>query len=172
MNDSPGFRETQRLRQAWIIGLTLLPAFLAWYVFIVQVVLGRPAGNNPAPDWGVWLILALVGIGLPALLFSARLDVAVEDSGVRIRYFPFLRRFIPWDAIRSAEACTYRPMAHFWGWGIRWSSHEGWAYTASGNHGVRLELADGRRLLLGSQRPGELAETIRARLACPGPSPR
>lgn len=172
MNPEPSFRETQRLRQAWIIGLTLTPALLAWYVFVGQVVLGRTVGSNPAPDWAVWLILALVGIGLPALLFSARLDVAVESTGLRIRYFPFLRRFIPWGAIRSADSCTYRPMAQFWGWGIRWSSSEGWAYTTSGNHGVRLTLADGRRLLIGSQRPGELAETIRARIACPGAGPR
>ncbi len=162
---TPGpFRETQRLRQAWLIGLTLLPAFLAWYVFIVQVVLGQQVGNNPAPDWTVWLIFLLVGIGLPLLVFSARLEVTLTDDGIAIHYFPFLRRFIPFAAISSAEAVAYRPLLDYGGWGIRWSCCHGWAYNASGSHGVRLTLTDGRRVLIGSQRPNELAAAIRARL--------
>ncbi len=160
----PEFREVQRLRQAWLVGLTLLPAFLAWYVFIAQVVLGQEVGNNPAPDWAVWLILLLAGIGLPLLVFSARLEVAVTDEGIAVRYSPFLRRLIRFASVSSAEAVTYRPLLDYGGWGIRWSYCNGWAYNASGNHGVRLTLADGRRVLIGSQRPNELAEAIRARL--------
>lgn len=162
----PLFREDQRLRQAWVIGLTLTPALLAWYVFVAQVLLGQEVGNNPAPDWAVWLILALAGVGLPLLVFTARLRVDVTDAAVTIEYFPFTTRWIRLQEIESAAAVTYRPMRHFWGWGIRWSPSEGWAYTARGHHGVRLKLTDGRRVLIGSQRPNELAESINGRLAC------
>jgi hypothetical protein len=168
----PVFRETQRLRQAWVIGLSLTPALLAWYVFVVQILLGQEVGTNPAPDWAVWLIFALVGVGLPLLVFSARLSLHVDDACLDIHYFPFLRRDIfIWD-IASAEAVTYRPMRLFWGWGIRWSPSQGWAYTARGHHGVRVTLKDGRRLLIGSQRPNELAAAINGRLACAGDEAR
>lgn len=51
----------------------------------------------------------------------------------------------------SAQARSPDPV----GWGIRrgWGGR-GWAYTVSGNRGVLLELADGRHVLLGSQRRG------------------
>jgi hypothetical protein len=168
----PLYRESQRLRQAWVIGLALTPAFVAWYVFIGQVVLGRTVGNNPAPDWAVWLIFALVGVGLPAALFTIRLIVDVTDAAVTVRFGSLVVRWVSLGEVQSAKVVKYRPLRQFWGWGIRWSPHDGWAYTASGNHGVRVTLNDGRSLLIGSQRPGELAESINARLACPGSSPR
>ena len=45
------------------------------------------------------------------------------------------------------------------GWGFRWGS-SGRAYNLRGNRGVQLTLADGGRLLLGSQRADELAAAI------------
>jgi hypothetical protein len=54
----------------------------------------------------------------------------------------------------------YRPIADHGGWGIRSGRDGERALTARGNRGVRLVLADGTRLLIGSQRPEELAETI------------
>jgi hypothetical protein len=37
---------------------------------------------------------------------------------------------------------------------------KGWAYNVRGNRGVQLELANGKRILIGSQRAEELAGAI------------
>jgi hypothetical protein len=63
--------------------------------------------------------------------------------------------------IVSWDARTYRPILEYGGWGIRYSPFgKGWAYNISGNQGVQLELMNGKRILIGSQRAEELARTI------------
>ena len=59
-----------------------------------------------------------------------------------------------------STSSSYRPIADYGGWGIRAGRDGERVLNARGNRGVRLELADGTRLLIGSQRPEELAETI------------
>jgi hypothetical protein len=41
----------------------------------------------------------------------------------------------------------------------------GMAYTVSGNRGVQIELTSGRKILIGSRRPEELAAAITQILA-------
>ena len=76
--------------------------------------------------------------------------------------FPLYRRRIRLADITAAEAVMYSPIAEYGGWGIRgWGKNT--ALNARGNRGVRLTLRDGRRVLIGSQRPDELAEALAAR---------
>jgi hypothetical protein len=46
------------------------------------------------------------------------------------------------------------------GWGIKGWSFKSVAYNISGDRGVQLTLRDGRRIMLGSRRPDELAQAI------------
>ena len=69
------------------------------------------------------------------------------------------KRRIPLGDIRSVVEVEYDPAAEYGGYGIR-SGAKGLAYIASGNRGVQIELNDGRKLLIGSQRAGELVRTI------------
>lgn len=154
------FREVQRIRQVWVLAIVALLAAVAWWSFILQIVLGRPFGTNPGPDWLIWLVFVLCGFGVPALLFLARLVVEVEPGGLRLHYVPFRNRWIPREDLRAVEVVEYRPLRDWGGWGIRWWPGRGWAYTASGNHGVKLRLAGGRTLLVGSTRPEELADAL------------
>ena len=55
------------------------------------------------------------------------------------------------------EVVSYRPLADYGGWGIRSGRDGERVLNARGNRGVRLDLADGSRLLIGSQRPEALA---------------
>jgi hypothetical protein len=154
------FREEQRLRQWWIWGIVLVVTALSWWTFLEQIVGGEPWGDRPLPDWAVWLIFLLFGIGLPVTLYFARLIVTVDEEVVRIRWTPFARRTVRVSEIESSEARTYRPLLEYGGWGVRWAPGRGTAWNASGNRGVQLELTSGKRLLIGSQRAEELAEAI------------
>ncbi|MFX1355554.1 MAG: hypothetical protein ACFFGP_16490, partial [Promethearchaeota archaeon] len=73
--------------------------------------------------------------------------------------FPLFRKTIPMEKILRAEAVTYRPLRDYGGWGIRCGA-KGTAYTMSGHRGVRLEVAEGTDILIGSQQPDQLAATI------------
>ncbi len=155
------FIEEQRFRQKWIWLLLGLVAAISWVMFIQQIMFGSPMGNHPTPDLFVWLTFVLFGIGLPWLLFSLRLVTRLEPSQLVIRFRPLLTRKILLRDIASCEALTYRPLREYGGWGIRYSARHGRAYNVSGNRGVQLELVDGHRILIGSQRADELAEVIR-----------
>jgi hypothetical protein len=104
------------------------------------------------------------GIGLPALFFFCRLTTEVRDDGVYICFFPFHRtwRRIAFTEMKQCEVRTYRPVREYGGWGIRYGG-KGKAYNVSGDRGVQIELLNGKRLLIGSQRAEELWRAIQAR---------
>lgn len=169
--DSPAplFHEEQRFRQPWLWtllgGVALAEIGIFGYGMIQQFVLGRPWGDRPMSDPALLLAgmaTVLFSLGLLALFLAMRLVTEVREDGLSVRFFPFHLRetvFRPGE-IQSSEAVEYRPLLDYGGWGIRYG-RGGKAYNVSGNRGVRLEFADGKRLLIGSQRADELAAAIR-----------
>ncbi len=154
--ERPLFREEQGFTQWWIWSVLLLVAGLAWWTFVQQIVRGIPFGTHPAPDWAVWLVLVLCGVGLPLFFFRCRLVTTVTPGHLRVHLRLVRRRDVPVDRILAAEVIEYRPLREYGGWGIRYNRKLGWAYTAHGHRGVRLRLADDGGLLVGSQRPEAL----------------
>ena len=77
--------------------------------------------------------------------------------------FPIHRCFrkIAFKELKGYKVRAYRPILEYGGWGIRFGL-KGKAYNVSGNRGVQLELTNGKRLLIGSQRPEELWQAIQA----------
>mgnify|MGYP001821635815 CR=1 FL=1 len=156
------FEERQHFRQPWIWALILLVAGIGWWALVQQVVLDQPFGSNPGPDWLVWLLWLVVGLGLPALFLWAHLRLTVTDEAVIISYRPFTRRRIELLEILGANAREYDALREYGGWGIKGWSREKRAYNVSGSEGVELFLRDGRTVMLGSQRADELAAAIMA----------
>ena len=144
---NPAFHEEQKIRHVWWIMLIIYgAAALMWYSFFQQIIIGEPFGTNPGPDWLIWLLWVLVGIGLPALVHTMTLTVEVQDEHLFIRYFPFVNRKIPFSDIKRYEARTYQPIKEYGGWGIRgWGRRK--AYNVSGNQGVELEFQNGQQLI-------------------------
>ena len=54
----------------------------------------------------------------------------------------------------------YSAIREYGGWGIKGWTPKNVAYNVSGSWGVELTLRGDRRVMLGSQRPHELAEAI------------
>jgi hypothetical protein len=161
MSTLPRFREEQRFHQPWLWLLILGLAALQWWGFIQQIVLGQPWGTNPAPDWMMVLLWLLIGIGMPLFFLYLRLIVVVTDEAIDIQFRPLTRRSIPVTDVTHVEARTYAPLREYGGWGIRGIGGKR-AYNVSGKRGVELTLVDGRKVMIGSQRAGELAEAIGA----------
>jgi len=163
-HDDVLFHEEQRLGrwvQVFVIVAVAVPVVgvFGWGL-VQQLVFGRPWGDHPTSDTA----LAIIGTAVIAftlliavLVLTSRLIVEVRPDGLYVR----LRRArkIDLENVVACRAVTYRPIRDYGGWGWRWG-WRGRAYNARGNRGVRLDYADGRHLLLGSQRPEELAEVI------------
>jgi hypothetical protein len=154
------FEEEQSFRQTWVwalLGVTLL----LLVVPLGFVLGGAPVKPGSDPFAGV---IGLAGgiavvIGVTWLMYAMKLTVRLDAEGLHVRFFPLVKRDIPLDEIARWEARTYRPILEYGGWGIR-CGWKGMAYNVSGNRGVQLELANGKRLLIGSQCPEELAAAI------------
>jgi len=162
MSETPNviiFREEQRFRQWWVWLAVYGVAALQWWGFIQQIVLGKPWGNNPGPDWMVWLFWVLFGIGLPVCFYILKLTVEVTPDYILIGYRPLTKRVIPLADVERVEARTYKPIREYGGYGLR-GTRRNTAYNVSGNQGVELTLSDGRRVMIGSQRAAELALAI------------
>ncbi len=147
------FTETQAF-SAWaysVMGLTSIPLLL------ITALTHRPAFFSLG-----WSFL-IVPLGLICNLLCQKTVVSDSDLTVTFGAFvPLYRRHFALPEITAAEAVTYAPIADYGGWGIRgWGQNT--ALNARGNRGVRLVLSDGRRVLVGSQRPQELAQALRAR---------
>jgi hypothetical protein len=108
-------------------------------------------------------LMILLGIGLALLFYKMRLVTEVRKDGVYVNFIPLSRQTVLFADIAGCEVRTYRPIRDYGGWGIRYGP-AGKAFNVSGNRGVQLKLTNGKRLLIGSQRPEELAQAVRAGL--------
>jgi len=112
-------------------------------------------------------VVFLFSVAMMLLLaFGLKLVTEVRPDGLYVRFVPLHRssRHIPLDHnLLAVRPITYS-IVDYGGWGIRWVSG-GKAYNVSGNQGVRLDLASGRHLMIGSQRADELAATIESVLS-------
>ncbi len=119
--------------------------------------------NGDVIGWTVFLWLIYLRLITVRLVTEVRKGELI----VRMRGLWRLRR-VPLDRIQSVETITHDIARDYGGYGFR-STREGKTYVASGGQGVRLTLAAGEKLVVGSQRPDELATALRVAAALPGP---
>ncbi len=159
------FREEQKfgLWLRWVVYLSMgLAAGISFFALIKEF-----DGQSPPEIWGV--VLAVIGgvvvpIVIAALFILLKLQTEVRPDGLYVRYFPFhihFKRFAAED-LSEYYARRYKPIREYGGWGIRCSLRNGKAYNVSGNRGVQLVFNNGKKLLIGSQKPDELEAAIRA----------
>lgn len=153
------FREVQWFRQ-WIFWLPIIAVTgVVWWQFAEQVIRNNPQGQQPIPDWAAWVLAIVFGLGFPIFGYTVRLITEVTTAGLRVGVYPFKMREIPHKDIDTAMEREYSALREFGGWGVRVSKY-GKAYNAYGDKGVQLVLRDGSTILIGSQKPAELAGAL------------
>jgi hypothetical protein len=153
------FHEEQRFRQKRQRWMLAIPPLAVSVIAFVQVVLRHPFGLHPMSNGGVIGLAVFLWL-VYIRLITVRLVTEVTDRTVSLRFRGLWRkRRIPVSAISSARVVTYNAAQDYGGYGIRSSSQER-AYIVSGNRGVRIQLADGSKLLVGSADPEGLAGAI------------
>lgn len=146
------FSERQYFRQIWIwILMVFLTALMVWGL-ISQLILDKPIGNNPGPDWFLFLSLLLV-LAIDVLLFSTYLEVKIYKKRIEYRFYPFISwKCLRWDEVEQAYVRKYRPIGEFGGWGIRIQpGRRSRALNVSGNIGLQLVMKNGAKLLIGTR---------------------
>ena len=105
---------------------------------------------------GVFSIMALA----MGLLFNLKLETRIDEEGIHYRYFPFIKwRLINKAAIKEASVIKFNPMSDHGGWGVKGNSTTK-AYTILGETGLSIDIGEKKKILLGTQKPKELADFI------------
>lgn len=159
------FSEKQPFSHPWIWALLLPIIFFLVYGIFQQLILDKPFGINPAPDY-LLVIFALIPAGILLLLLRAYLKTEISHEALTYKFFPFhLRQHrIAWRDVSRAYIRTYKPIREFGGWGIRISVKNGIAYNVMRDHktGLQLHLESGKKILFSTQKPEELAAILKS----------
>ncbi len=158
------FREVQTF-SSWLRLLLVLSMALA--VAISGFALRETITQPKTPNVFVPILLTAVAMAIPIaaaiFFFIIKLETEVRSDGLYVRFYPIHIRYKRFTADNLQQYYTrrYRPILEYGGWGIRYSfTKKGKAYNISGDKGVQLVLTNGRKLLIGSQRPDELVAAI------------
>ena len=155
------FTEEQRFGQIWL-WLVLIGMDVAYFTMFFAQFFGPvpPRPSGPA-DLLVMGLVALLCLGITALFVSLKLITRVTNQGISVQFKPLHQKpvIFHFSDIREYSVRTYRPILEYGGWGIKRGSG-GLAYNVSGNQGLQLVLKDGKRILIGTQKPEQLKNTL------------
>ncbi|AWX44525.1 hypothetical protein HME9304_01528 [Flagellimonas maritima] len=150
------FKEEQRFNQWWVWIILMGIILFTGYGIFKQVVLKEPFGNNPMSDLGLYLF-ALAMLGLTAWFYCIKLSTKIDQNEISIRFAPFVNRTVSWKDVKSAKVINYGFVG---GWGMRLWTRYGTVYNVKGNKGLSLQLKNGEKFLVGTQKEKELAKVI------------
>lgn len=148
------FKEEQRFSQwlVWIIVILCLS--IPTYGIIQQIILKKPFGDNPMPDYA--LIILFAGMLLLCLLLGLmKLRTFITKEHIHIKFVPLANKKIFWEEIEEVKIVKYSPMI---GYGLRIWTPYGTVYNVKGTKGLALKLKNGKKLMIGTQRFREIEE--------------
>ena len=150
------FTEEQKFTQWWLwiilIGIGILPIVGIYK----QLILGEKFGNKPMSDIGL-LFFAILIFSLIALFWSIRLTTKIDKTGIKFQFFPFVNKEVLWNDVKSAKIVNYGFVG---GWGIRLGTKYGTVYNIKGKNGLAIEMNNGKKILIGTQKVTELNKFI------------
>ncbi len=158
------FKEEQKFAQPLIyIGL-----FVATVVVFIPII----------KEWNSITLLPLnkllgslsgvIILGLVVILFLfSKLRTRIDEKGVSFKFTPFhfKSKLINWKEVDKAYLRKYNAISEYGGWGIKggipWVKGNGRAYNVKGNIGLQLELRNGKRILIGTQKENEIGAVLK-----------
>ena len=155
------FKEEQRFTQLWLIVIlvisTIVPVGLICQEYFKE-------NTSMTTNEFVWTIVGIV-VSI-SFIFLFKLTTRIDEKGIHYQFFPFhlKLKLIAWNEITKAYVRTYDPIGDYGGWGLKggalWNKGKGRAINISGDIGIQLELKNGKRLLIGTQKENEIKRTL------------
>ena len=154
------FLEKQKFTQWWLWAILLVPLGILLYKIVspIRAQHSNDAVNQstsiiiPMEDW----IVLLISVAVLLFFGLMRMTTEIDAKKIVVKHLFFVRRKWDWEDIESAEIISYG----FVGYGIRISLNHGTVYNVKGNKGLFLKWKNGKRRLIGTQKPDELRQLI------------
>lgn len=155
-NTNKVFQEKQRFTQWWLWLILIVVGIVPLVVLFQQLFVGELFGDESASGAGKIVMAGSASLFM-LLFWLFRLETHIDSERIHFRFVPFVNREINWSEVKKAEVVNYGFVG---GWGIRWGTQYGTVYNVRGNKGLALELRDGKRLVLGTQKEEELKNFV------------
>ncbi len=156
------FSETQKFKQWWIWLLLLSINSIFIFGIYVQVICGEKFGDKQGSNAMLIATTAFTFL-ITALFAIVHLDTIIKRDGIYFRFYPVQRKYkyLSWQKITKSYVRRYKPILEYGGWGMRIGLFgRGRAYNISGRNGLQLVYSDGKKLLIGTQKPEEITEIL------------
>lgn len=150
------FKEEQKFTQWWLWLILIGVAIIPFYGIYKQNIKGEVFGNNPMSNTGS-IISLIIPFGIIVLFWLFKLKTEIDTKQIRIIFFPLVSRTVEWSDVKSAQVLNYGFVG---GWGIRLFTKYGTVYNTKGNKGLAIELKNGKKFIVGTQKMDELSEVI------------
>lgn len=158
----PDYYESQKFTQWWlwaiILSSTLLVGGLLFADFARQLNNLTSGDRTTTPLWFIAFCI-LIMFGLIWLFIKLTLEIKIDRTGVHYRFFPIIPS---WKTISKSEIQHWEVQKYLvLGYGIRLS----WGMTTlnvGGNMALTLHYAGNKKLRLGTQKPDELTQAMKA----------
>lgn len=155
------FIEEQKFTQSWLfIGLAI--AFLVVAIPIIKDwdTISQGSFGEILNDLGGILTILIAFV----LFSSFKLKTSIDEKGIYYQYLPFhfSCRFLPWNTVSKCYVRNYDAIFEYGGWGLKFSfrKNKGKSFTVKGNIGFQLELKNGKKILIGTQKKDEIQRAI------------
>lgn len=151
------FIENQRFNQWWLYLIIIIPVFILVLPFLLNIekIMARK-------DLSVLLIPLLILFLVYFFIFSIRLKTRIDEKGIHYQFFPFnlKLKIVPWSDLEQCFCRSYRPLSEFGGFGYRVKFRNRKALNIRGNWGIQLIFNNGKKLLIGTQKPDEVKRIL------------
>lgn len=157
------FVEEQKFTQLWL-HILLIISFIVTTAITVNKYVASSTDNNDA------LVELSIVFGsmllVYFLIFSLKLKTRIDEKGFQFRFIPFhfTAKSINWNEIEKVYTRKYDAISEYGGWGMKggmfWRKSKGVAYNVKGTMGLQLELKNGKKILVGTQKGDEINRVL------------
>ncbi len=150
------FKESQKFTQWWLWATLIGAQLYVCYSLIHHYAANENVERAEFSNQSCILLVALV-LGLLFLFLSMQLKTQVDKHGIKMKFFPFTKKSVAWEEIEKVEVLDYGFVG---GWGIRIGTKYGTVYNIRGSKGMAIQLKNGKKFLIGTQKESELKNAI------------
>jgi len=146
-NDKIQFKEEQHFRQGWLWALLIFASVAS---ILLPLLVGlQETTKRREVMWVVAGVIVLQGINI-SLFYITKFETVVTNKGIYYKWWPLFRRytFLPFDEIASVNSVKWTYMH----WGYSKTKKFGKAHTISGDKGAQIEMKNGNKYYIGSQK--------------------
>ncbi|MCF6308504.1 MAG: phosphoethanolamine transferase domain-containing protein [Flavobacteriaceae bacterium] len=151
------FKETQKFTQWWLwvlmIGIGMIPVIGIYK----QLIIDEEFGSKPMSDVGLMVFSVFIYL-LIAFFYFLQLKTKITSEEISFTFYPLASKKVKWKDISEAKVVNYGFVG---GWGIRLWTPYGTVYNIKGKIGLAIELKNGSKFLIGTQKETELKNVLK-----------